>query len=721
MGKTMAVTVQFVERRIQDLLSRMSLDDKIGQMVQLNSNFKDVENYIRMGRVGSLLGFTDRLQRNELQHLVVEKSRLGIPLLMAGDIIHGCRTIFPIPLACSCSWNPALIEDISRIAAKESAVQGLHWILAPVADICRDPRWGRIAEGAGEDPFLSSVMVCAYVRGFQAADLVPGRRMAACVKHFAGYGAVESGKDYNTVELSERTLREIHLPGFKAALDQGAETLMASFNEISGIPSTINPFLLKTILRKEWKSDAVVLSDYAAIKELTDHGCAVDLKEAARLSVLAGIDIDMMSMAYSNHLAELVNEGAVPMKVIDEAVRRVLRLKFSLGLFENPYTEISPKIQVSTTREYRQKALEAATQSMVLLKNENNLLPISPSIRKIAVIGPFAKSRADLLGCWCAEGKKTDVATVLETLRADAPSSVKILHAKGCDADGGNKNGFAEAVKIAKASDAVIMVVGESSNLSGESNCRAHLGLPGHQQALLEKIHSLGKPIVAVLLTGRPLVIPWMAEHIHAILLTWHGGTETSRAVSGILFGKINPCGKLTVSFPRCEGQIPTYYAHKNTGRPSNGPGTVQFFNPLRSGYLDEPNIPLFPFGHGLSYARFAYRNLCVQTPKVKLSGVVKFTVQLSNTGSRAGVEVVQLYVRDLVSSITRPVKELKAFERVSLAAGGTRTIEFNLPVKELGVMGQELKYCVEPGEFQAWIGSDSCQGLTTMFWVETD
>ena len=719
-----------IETRVNDLLAQMTLEEKVGQMNQITPRrTDDLETEICEGRVGSLLGITDVQEINRLQKIAVEESRLGIPLLIGNDVIHGYRTIFPIPLAESCTWDPGLIEQASRIAANEAAACGTDWTFAPMVDICRNPRWGRIAEGAGEDPFLGAAMARARVRGFQSSDLVAGRKIVACPKHYVAYGATESGKDYDTVDISERTLRDVYLPPFKAAFDEGAGSVMPAFNEISGVPASANPLTLRTILREEWDFDGVVLSDFNAIRELIAHGFASDLKDAAAKSALAGMDMDMMGDAYSTHLAELVREGRVPEAVVDKAVRRILRLKAMLGLLDQPYTDETLHEQVVLREDHRQAALEVAHKSMVLLKNEGGLLPLSPT-SKVAVIGPLADDRRAPLGCWHCVGQPEDVETVLDGIQALWQGSVTYVQGCSIDDDAHRSDGaidqVEEAVESARAAEVVVLVLGESATMSGEARSRAHLDLPGQQQALLEAVHAAGTPVVVVLMSGRPLTIPWMAENVPAILQAWHGGIRAGRAVADVLLGKVNPSGKLSATFPCTEGQIPVYYAHKSTGRPvsgegsalSGGEGTTQFDEPYRSNYLDEPNAPLFPFGYGLSYTTFAYSDLEVETPKAGVEDTLVVTAVVSNTGDRAGEEIVQFYVRDLVGSVTRPVKELKGFQRQPLEPGEQKMVRFEVPVSELGFHGPTMEYIVEPGSFRVWIGPNSADGVEGSFEV---
>lgn len=707
-----------IEARIDELLAQMTLPEKIGQMNQGDVYLlPDPDAAIRAGAVGSLLSLTDRDRINHYQRVVVEQSRLGIPLLIGNDVIHGYRTIFPIPLAEACTWDPPLLEQAARIAAEEASACGTDWIFAPMVDVSRDPRWGRIAESAGEDVFLTIELARARVRGFQAADLESGRRIVACPKHYVAYGAAEAGRDYNTVDISERTLREVYLPPFKAAFDAGAGSVMSAFNDLNGVPASANPLTLRTILRDEWGWGGVVLTDYNAVGELVEHGIAEDQRAAARLSALAGVDMDMITNAFGKHLLELVQAGEVPETVIDAAVRRILRLKLQLGLFERPYTDDGIAERLILHERFRAVALDVAQRSMVLLKNDG-LLPLTPTINQLAVIGPLADDRHAALGCWAGQGRAEDAETVLDGLRAVCGDTVELAHVRGCAVRGDEIDELDAAVAAACAADVTVLVIGENAEMSGEAHSRVHLGLPGRQQALLEAVIATGTPVVVVLMTGRPLVIPWLAEHAPALLLAWHGGIRTGRAVADLLFGAANPSGKLSVSFPRAEGQIPIYYAHKNTGRPAHGAGTRQFDEPFRSTYIDAPNAPLYPFGFGLSYTSFAYSDLAIDRPVVADDETLIVSAAVRNTGSRAGAEVVQLYVRDDIASVTRPVKELRGFERITLEPGEQRTVRFELPVQSLGFADAAGNYVVEPGRFTVWIGPDSTAGLEAHFEV---
>lgn len=704
--------------RVEELLAKMTLEEKVGQLVQVDLyKIPDLEAAVRAGHVGSLLSSFDVAKNNLLQKAAVEGSRLGVPLLVGNDIIHGCRTIFPIPLALACTWNPALVETASRIAAQEAATLGTSWIYTPMVDVCREPRWGRIAEGAGEDPFLGGLMAQAQVRGIQSADLDNGWQIVACPKHYVAYGAVEGGREYNTVDVSERTLRDLYLPPFKAAFEAGAGTVMSAFNEISGIPATANRFTLQTVLRDEWGFEGVVVSDYTAVAELINHGFAADLKEAARLSILAGLDVDMISNAYLDYLPGLVNEGAVPVEAVDRAARRVLQLKFRLGLFENPYADETLGPKVILTEESRAVAREAAQQAAVLLKNADDLLPLTPGRQKIALVGPLADNHEALLGCWAGLGQAADVVSILEGLRNLLGNSAEIIYQAGCAIEGDTDPDFGPALEAAQNADLVIVAVGESAAMSGEAHSRASIGLPGHQQALLDALAATGKPLVGILLCGRPLAVPKMAEQVSALLLAWHGGVEAGPAIANLLFGKANPSGKLAVSFPWNEGQIPVYYAHKNTGRPVDQ-GVRQFDEEYKSFYLDVPNTPRFPFGFGLSYSRFEYADLRVETPEVGRDDTLVVAATVANSGPVAGKETVQLYVRDLVGSVTRPVKELKGYQKITLQPGESQPVRFEIPVNTLGFTGLDLRYVVEPGDFRVWVGPDSASGLESGFRV---
>jgi beta-glucosidase len=700
------------------LLQRMTLDEKVGQMVQSDLTWKqDLQQLLREGRIGSLLSVRDPLLINKYQHIAVDESRLGIPVLVGNDIIHGYRSIFPIPLALASSWDTQLIETVARASIAEALAAGTTWNFAPMVDISRDPRWGRIAESAGEDPYLNSQMARAWVEGYEGFSDADGRRVAACVKHYAAYGGAEAGKDYNTVDMSERRLREEYLPPYHAAVQAGVKTLMTSFNDLNGLPATANPFLLKQILRQEWGFDGVIISDYDSIGELIQHGFARDHKEAALRSVLAGVDIDMMGNAYHFHLAELVREGSVPESILDESVMRILGLKFELGLFEHPYLKeeaISGALMQPATLSLAEKA---ATESMVLLKNEAQLLPLTASAKKIALIGPLAEERASLMGCWSFNGRPAEVETLQEALQRNLPTGSQLITAPGCTIDG-NDLDLAAVTSAANQADVIVLAIGERETMSGEAHSRAHLNLPGRQLELVRAVAASGKPVVGILFCGRPLAVPELVESVPALLLAWHGGTRAAQGVCEVLLGKVNPAGKLTATFPRSEGQIPVYYAHKRTGRPVESVGTIQFNEAHRSAYLDEKNEPLFPFGYGLSYTQFAYSDLQVETPRITAGGMLKVSAQIENTGSLTSREIVQLYIRDCVGVVTRPVKELKGFQKIELKPGEKRRVVFELPASSLAFLDAELHSIIEPGEFEVWIAPNSRDGLKGEFSV---
>lgn len=695
-----------------ELLALMTPEEKVGQLTQFAGDFEtcrvkeEHKPLIRQGRIGSLYFIKGARVTNEAQRIAVEESRLGIPLLFGFDVLHGYRTVFPIPLAEASSWDETAVERSCEVAAREASAAGIRWTFAPMVDIARDPRWGRIAEGAGEDTHLGSMLAAARVRGFQGKDFSAAERVVACPKHFTAYGAAEGGRDYNSVDVSERSLRETYLPPFKAALDAGAGTVMCSFNDLSGLPSSANAFLLRQILRREWKFDGLILSDYDSIGELVKHGLAATLADAAREAKAAGIDVDMESGAYQNHLAQLVKEKRVSERLIDEAVRRVLRLKFRLGLFERPYADTERERAVLLHQTHVEHALDIARKSIVLLKNERDVLPLAKNVRSIAVIGPLADDRKEPLGPWSADGKSETVVSVLEGIRRRVAPATNILYAKGCEIEGESTHGFAEAVAKAKEAELVVLVVGEAAKMSGEAASRAYLDLPGRQEQLLRAIHATGKPVVMVLMNGRPLAIEWAARELHAILETWFLGVQAGNAIADVLFGDFNPSGKLPVTIPRAVGQVPVYYNHKNTGRPT------------QSRYLDLEPTPLFPFGFGLSYTTFRYSNLQLSAKKIARAESLRVFVDVENVGQRAGVEVAQLYVRDVWASVTRPVRELKGFERVSLAPGEKKRVSFTLASRHLGLYDREMRFVVEPGVFKVWVGANSAEGLEAEFEV---
>ena len=711
---------QEVEQRVTDLLARMTLAEKIGQLQQLDSvpnawRVRDEHRgLIPKGLVGSFLNVRGARNINEAQRMAVEQSRLKIPLIFGFDVIHGYRTIFPIPLGEASSWDPAAVERAARIAAAETAATGLKWTFAPMVDIARDPRWGRISEGSGEDPYLGAAMARARVRGFQGDDPAAPDRVLACAKHWVAYGAGEGGRDYNAADLSEQTLRTIYFPPFRAALDAGAQTVMSSFNTINGVPASANPFTLTQVLRKEWQFDGVVVSDYESVRELLAHGIAADEADAASQALLAGIDMEMVSRLFGGHLPRLVEQGLVPEAAVDTAVRRILRVKIRAGLFDHPYADEAREARVVGAPEHRAAAREIAGRCMVLLKNDHGVLPINPQVRSIAVIGPLADDRDAPLSHWRGDGRTDDVVTLLAGIRARAAGKpgVQVSYARGCEIEGGSTEGFAEAVRIARQSEIAIVAVGESASMSGEAGSRSSLDLPGHQLDLVKAIQATGTPSVVVLMNGRPLTIGWIAEHTPAILEAWLPGTEGGNAIADVLFGSVNPGAKLPVTFPRVVGQVPLYYDALNTGRPPKPD------NRYTSKYLDVPTGPLFAFGHGLSYTRFRFSNLRLSRRTIMPTETVTVSVDVQNVGDRPGDEVVQLYLRDLVASVARPVRELAGFERVTLQPGETRTSRFELGPDRLGFYNRQLRFVVEPGTFQVFLGASSTGGLEDHFEV---
>jgi len=691
---------QPIEKRVEDLLGRMTLEEKVGQMCQYKYS-KSPEKYeemIKNGRIGSILNESGIELLNKLQKIAVEKSRLGIPLIFGHDVLHGYVTIFPIPLALASSWDPDLIRKVASISAAEAASEGLNWTFAPMVDIARDPRWGRIAEGAGEDPFLGSVMAKAWVEGFQGKNLADPSTVVACPKHYVAYGGAEGGRDYNTVDISERTLREVYLPPFKAAIvDAKAGTIMSAFNDLNGVPASANPYTLTKILRDEWGFEGFVVSDWNAIRELMNHGIAGTPEEAAEEALTAGVDMDMVGDVYQETLVRLVKEGKIPEKLIDESVRRILRIKFMLGLFERPYADPSLAKKIILSWENIEAAREAACKSIVLLKNEGDLLPLEKEIDSIAVIGPLADDKNEPLGPWSCIGKPENVVTVLEGIKNKVSEDTEVLYAKGCGIEDTSKEGFKEAVEIASRAKVAIVVVGESKKMSGEAASRSSLDLPGVQEELVKEVYNTGVPVVEVLMNGRPLAISWSAEHVPAILEAWFLGIQAGNAIADVIFGDYNPGGKLPVSFPRTTGQVPIYYNHKSTGRPR-----------FRCRYIDLPASPLFPFGHGLSYTQFEYENLRIEPSRIKVDGETEISVDVRNVGERTGDEVVQLYLRDEVASVTRPIKELKGFKRITLRPGEKRTVKFTINSEHLSFLNREMKRVVEPGTFQIMIGASS-------------
>ena len=701
------------EEKVEELLQKMTLEEKVGQMYQNRDGGQDsILKVVRKGSIGSFLGITDVILRNKLQKIAVEESRLGIPLIFGFDTIHGHKTVFPIPLGQAASWNPKLAEEAAVISAKEARSEGVDWVFAPMVDIARDARWGRIAEGFGEDPYLASLMTQAKVRGFQGYgdSLFGPDKVVACLKHYVGYGAAEGGKDYNTCEISQRTLREIYLPPFQAGVQAGVATLMSGFNEISGVPVTASRFLLTDVLRGEWGFDGFVVSDYTSVRELIPHGIAIDETQAGKKALLAGIDMEMSSRCYLNNLPRLVRQDKVSEKVIDQAVRRILRIKFDIGLFDNPYTDPNKASSILLHKDHLELAREMARQSVVLLKNTNGLLPISKDVKSIALIGPLADSQEDLMGTWKGVGEAEDVVTILKGIQGKVSAECKINYAKGCDANGHSTEGFEAAIKAAKKSDVVIMAVGESEKMSGEAHSRASLDLPGVQRELIEEVQKTGKPIIVVLLTGRPLAISWVDKNIPTILLGWHPGTQGGNGIADVIFGDYNPSGKITATFPRNVGQVPIYYNCKNTGRP---PSESVYHT---SKYIDSHWTPLYPFGYGLSYTTFHYSNLKVSPDKISMEQPVIVSADVKNTGNRTGEEIAQLYICDMVGSVTRPVKELKGFEKISLEPGQKKTVDFTLTAEQLKFYNIDNQFVAEPGMFKVMVGRNSVDCLESEF-----
>ncbi|MBU4444559.1 beta-glucosidase BglX [bacterium] len=698
-----------IEQKVDVLLSQMTFAEKIGQMTQFSGINEDYEALVRKGQIGSFLNVIGAEETNRIQKIAVEESRLGIPLVIGLDVIHGYRTIFPIPLAASASWDTVLIRKAAEIAAKEAASAGIHWTFAPMVDIARDARWGRIAEGAGEDPFLGAAVARAQVLGFQGEDLSDPLTLLACAKHYVGYGAAEGGRDYNTVDVSERTLREIYLPPFKAAVDAGVGTLMSAFNEIGGVPTSANQFTLRTILKGEWGFNGFVVSDWNSIGELVAHGIAKDRLEAGVKGLTAGIDMDMEGRCYTSDMEALVADEILSEELINDAVRRILRIKFYLGLFEHPYIDENIQKELILHRDHIQTALDLARESIVLLKNEKSVLPLNrKKLNSIALIGPLANDKDSPLGTWRCQGRQEDVVTVYEGLKNKFGDDVKIIYVKGCDVKNNSCSGFDKAIKAVQKADVVVMVMGESADMSGEAASRADLNLPGVQAELINAIAETNKPIVLVLMNGRPITLSNIESKVSAIVEAWQLGIQHGNAVADVLVGDVNPSGKLTATFPRTVGQIPIHYNHKNSGRPNIS------LDKFTSKYIDLPSSPLYPFGYGLSYTEFKYTGIEVENNRLAPSDELVVNINVKNAGSCDGVEIVQFYIRDLVGSVTRPVKELKGFQRVSLKAGELKTVQFRIPVRNLGAYDLDMNYTVEPGEFSIMVGGNSIDGLTT-------
>ncbi|QPH40349.1 glycoside hydrolase family 3 N-terminal domain-containing protein [Pedobacter endophyticus] len=703
-----------IERKVDSVLKLMTLDEKIGQLNQYTgdrdatgpiTNNPNKLKDIRDGKLGSMLNVRGAKETREVQEVAMQ-SRMKIPLLFGLDVIHGYRVTFPIPLAEAASWDLAAMENGARVAARETAASGVHWTFAPMVDIARDPRWGRVMEGAGEDTYLGSKIAFARVKGFQGAGLGNLDAIMACAKHFAAYGAAIAGRDYNAVDMSEHTLWETYLPPFKAALDAGAATFMNSFNTLNGIPATGNAYLQRDILKGKWKYTGFVVSDWGSIGEMVDHGFAKDKKQAAELAINAGSDMDMESRSYLPNLAKLVAEKKVSVALIDDAVRRILRKKFELGLFDDPYrfsNEARQEKELNST-ENRKAALSMAEKSIVLLKNEKQLLPLSKSLKKIAVIGPLGKSEKDMQGFWSIAWENDQLVSLYQGLKNKLGNNTELLYAKGCEIADSSKTGFAEAVQVAKQADVIVMAVGETLDMSGEAKSRAHIRIPGVQEDLIKAVQATGKPVVVLVMAGRPLIFNWTADNVPAIMYTWWLGSEAGNAMANVLFGDYNPSGKLPMTFPRDEGQIPIYYNYLSTGRPAKNDKDTRY----RSAYLDMPNSPKFAFGYGLSYTTFDYSNLTLNKTQMGMNDKIEVSFTLKNTGKYDGEEVVQLYLQDKFASVARPVKELKDFQKVMLKAGESRTINFTIDKEKLSFYNQKLQWGAEAGDFKLMIGTAS-------------
>jgi beta-glucosidase len=724
--------VQDMNTFVRSLLDKMTLEEKIGQLNLVSVGFditgpivsQNVEEKIQKGYVGGVFNTFTPIAVRKLQQMAVEKTRLKIPLLFGYDVVHGHRTIFPIPLGLSCSWDMQLVERSARIAADEASADGLNWVFSPMVDIARDPRWGRISEGAGEDPYLGSRIAEAMVRGYQG-DFFSNNSVMACVKHFALYGAAQAGRDYHTVDMSERTMFQEYFPPYKAAIDAGVGSVMSSFNEINGIPAAANAWLLNDVLRKQWGFDGFVVSDYTGLLELIPHGISANEYEAAEDALKAGNDMDMVAEVFLNNLAKLVRDGKITEAQIDTAARRILEAKFKLGLFSNPYKFVDDQRAARTLfkPEYRQAARDIARRSMVLLKNDNQTLPLKKS-GSIALVGPLARNQRDMIGNWSGAGDWQKAITVEEGFKTVAGNAIQVNYAKGANitddpqliqrlnAHGGNleidsrstEEMIGEAVKVARASDVIVAVVGESQGMSGEAASRADITLPGKQLELLKALEQTGKPLVIVLMNGRPLALRWEHEHADAILETWFSGTEAGSAIADVLFGDYNPSGKITATFPQHVGQVPIFYSMKNTGRPYGN----DLLDKYKSRYLDVTNEPLYPFGYGLSYTTFQYGDIMLSKGVMTESETLTVSCKVTNTGTRDGEEVVQLYIRDIAGSVTRPLKELKGFQKITLKSGESKDIQFQITAKDLSFYRHDMSFGSEPGMFTVFVGGNS-------------
>lgn len=730
-----------MDKFISELMKKMTVDEKIGQLNLVTAGevttgttaSTGVEAKIAAGQIGGIFSMTTPKKIRAAQELAVNKTRLKIPMIFGLDVIHGYKTTFPIPLGLSATWDIPLIEKTARIAAQEATADGINWTFSPMVDISRDARWGRISEGSGEDPYLGSQIARAMVKGYQGDDLTAVNTMMACVKHWALYGAAESGKDYNTTDMSLHRMYNEYFPPYKAAVEAGAGTVMTSFNDINGTPATANKWLVTDVLRKEWGFNGMVVTDYTGISELIDHGLG-DLKQVSALSIKAGVDMDMVSEGFLNTLKQSLQDGKVSQSDINRACRLVLEAKYKLGLFEDPYrycNEDRAQTELLTPANLK-VARDAATKSFVLLKNDNQLLPLQKK-GTVAVIGPLANTRANMVGTWSVSSDLVNTPSLVEGMQSVLGNQVKIVRHLGSNLledavyqehatmfgrtiprdNRPESEIVAEALQIAAQADVIVAALGESSEMSGESSSRTEIGIPAIQQRLLSELLKTGKPVVLVLFAGRPMTLTWENEHVPAILNAWFGGSETGAAVAEVLFGDVNPSGKLTATFPRNVGQLPIYYAHKNTGRPLAEGGSFQKF---RSNYIDVINSPLFPFGYGLSYTTFDYSDLKLDKSSIKAGQSIQASVTLSNTGKYDGEEVVQLYIKDVVGSITRPVKELKGFKKVFLKAGESTTVNFTVSEEELKFYNNDLKFVAEPGDFILYIGKNSQDLLESKF-----
>ncbi len=745
-----------IERKVDALVKKMTLDEKLGQLVQYSDGGYsgqaqtaeetanpgknptaphpvDAMELVSTGRLGSLLNTVGQERTNALQHAAVEKSRLHIPLMFGADIIHGYKTIYPMPLALAATFDTELVSSLAHISATEARTGGVDWFYSPMVDISRDPRWGRTQEGAGEDPYLGAAMARAYIRGYHQGDLSLPTSVAACVKHYAAYGAAEAGREYNTTDMSMSRLHQVYLPPYKAAVEEGAATMMSAFNALNGVPATANPYLLQSVLRDSWGFNGFVVSDYTAVMELRNHGIALDAATAAKKAITAGVDMDMMSHYYDAELPGLIKSGKVPMSVVDEAVRRVLRVKFALGLFEHPYSE--GKEVTAAVPEHRPLVRKAAEEAIVLLQNlvsegGTTLLPLNKDVKKIALIGPLADDTGEMMGAWGMTKREPDVVTVKDALEQRMKQvGGSLLYAKGTEISGASESGFAEAIDTANHADVVVMALGESSEMSGEAGSRAYLDLPGNQERLLEQVAATGKPVVLLVFSGRPLVLDWAAKHVQAIMEAWFPGTEAGNAIADLMFGDAVPSGKLPMSFPRAVGQEPLHYDQFPTGRPPVGidlnqppGGDSRFF----SRYVDVQNDALFPFGFGLSYTKFAYEGVAVSRHSVPLKeassartkNLVTVTATVKNTGEREGTEIVQCYLRNLGTSLEQPVRSLKGFQRVTLKPGESKQVTFNLGFAELSFFNNDGHPVIEPSDYTVWVGGSSTADLHDDFKV---